>query len=268
MKRNIYLILIFFLLMSHHIMAQNSISWPNGAKAAICLTYDDAIDTHLDIVIPDLDEAGLKGTFFMEGDNIKISRIADWRAASAEGHELASHTIFHSCSEQLDFITAEFASENYTLKRLFLELRVLNSFLYAIDGKTSRTFAYPCGTTEYGGISIIDTLRNSGLYLAARGTNSGVIKDFKNLDLFRVPCMGKVDATGEELISYAEEAEKVGGLTVFIFHGVGGQYLKVSREAHRELLDFLVKNKKIYWVASFGRIMQYIKQEREKLGWK
>jgi len=30
-----------------------------------------------------------------------------------------------------------------------------------------------------------------------------------------------------------------GGLTVLLFHGVGGEHLPVSAEAHAELLDWL-----------------------------
>ena len=32
----------------------DSLQWPNGQKAAVSLTYDDGLDCHLDIVVPDL----------------------------------------------------------------------------------------------------------------------------------------------------------------------------------------------------------------------
>jgi sialate O-acetylesterase len=38
---------------------QNNFSWPGGAKAAVCLTYDDGIDSHLNIAIPDLERENL-----------------------------------------------------------------------------------------------------------------------------------------------------------------------------------------------------------------
>ena len=68
--------------------------WPNGAKAAV-LTYDDALTSQLDNAVPALDAVGFKGTFFLAGP--KLADIARWRAAAAEGHELANHTIFHAC---------------------------------------------------------------------------------------------------------------------------------------------------------------------------
>src|SRR5687767_15529074 len=44
--------------------AQSQGRWPNGARAVIVLTYDDALTSQLDHAIPVLDEAGFKGTFF------------------------------------------------------------------------------------------------------------------------------------------------------------------------------------------------------------
>jgi len=60
------------------IAQEDPFKWPDGAKAAICLTYDDAIDSHLDVAIPDLNKYGFRGTFYMEGDNIRIERLEEW----------------------------------------------------------------------------------------------------------------------------------------------------------------------------------------------
>ncbi len=58
--------------------------WPDGKRAAVVLTYDDALASQLDIAIPALDAAGLKGTFFLSGGGLKPGEIARWRAAAAE----------------------------------------------------------------------------------------------------------------------------------------------------------------------------------------
>ncbi|MBR9997893.1 MAG: polysaccharide deacetylase family protein [Cyclobacteriaceae bacterium] len=242
------------------------ISWPDGAKAAICLTYDDAMETHLDIAIPDLNQYGLRGTFFLQGDNIMIDRIWEWRQASLKGHELGNHTAFHPCSEKLDFITPEFAAENYTVDRFLRELEVMNTLLFAIDGKKERTYAYTCGQTEFGGVSIIDTLRISGLFFAARGSGRGIVEDFRTLDPFNVPSGGYEGIKGSEMIGYIEKAEQAGGLGVFTFHGVGGQYISVTREAHQELLSYLSENRDKYWIAPFHEVMKHVISERKRIG--
>jgi peptidoglycan/xylan/chitin deacetylase (PgdA/CDA1 family) len=73
--------------------------WPGGRQLAVVLTYDDALSSHLDIAIPALDAAGLKGTFFLVGDTLTPEQIGRWRTAAAEGHELGNHTIRHACAE-------------------------------------------------------------------------------------------------------------------------------------------------------------------------
>ena len=45
-------------------------------------------------------------------------------------------------------------------------------------------------------------------------------------------------------------------LVNIIFHGVGGDYLTISNDAHKELLDFLDQHRDDYWVDSYINIMQ------------
>lgn len=49
-------------------LAASAQSW-NKRKAAVVLTYDDALNVHLDNAIPALDSLDLKGTFFLIGSS-------------------------------------------------------------------------------------------------------------------------------------------------------------------------------------------------------
>src|SRR5512140_2910176 len=93
--------------------------WPNGAKAAVVLSYDDAMDTQLDNAAPDLEAAGLHGTFFVPGESESLAkRLPEWRALAARGHELGNHEIFHPCLAKLPgraWVPAEYALESYTV---------------------------------------------------------------------------------------------------------------------------------------------------------
>ncbi|HWU72340.1 MAG TPA: polysaccharide deacetylase family protein [Sphingomonas sp.] len=64
--------------------------WPGDTTAALVLTYDDALPSDLEIAIPALDAAGLKGTLFLVGNALVPDKIERWRAAAAEGHERAA----------------------------------------------------------------------------------------------------------------------------------------------------------------------------------
>ena len=67
-------------LIAQQAVAAQSMAWPNGARAAIVLTYDDAVRSQLDNAIPALDAAGLKGTFFLS--NVRqadVGRGRLWR---------------------------------------------------------------------------------------------------------------------------------------------------------------------------------------------
>lgn len=66
--------------------------------AAVSLTFDDALRSHVETAIPILDRHGLKGTFFLLISNIHpegASTWDDWRAAVASGHEAGSHSLTH-----------------------------------------------------------------------------------------------------------------------------------------------------------------------------
>ena len=60
--------------------ATPAFSWPNGAKAAVSLAYDDALPSQLDTAIPQLNAAGLKGSFYLplsaETVQRRLSRLA------------------------------------------------------------------------------------------------------------------------------------------------------------------------------------------------
>ena len=73
--------------------------WPDGQRAAVSLSYDDAVPSQLDNAIPALDRHGLKGTFYLilAAETVR-ERLEEWRAAARSGHELGNHSLFHQCS--------------------------------------------------------------------------------------------------------------------------------------------------------------------------
>src|ERR1700761_4573904 len=166
--------------------AQDTTPW-NHKSCAVVLTYDDAIDVDIDNVLPALDSLDFKGTFYIIGSSsVVANRMAAWRKAAAEGHELGNHSLFHPCDGSQPgrtWVSADNDLSKYSVKRAVAEIRQTNVLLNAIDGKTRRTFAYPCGD-----MTIHDTVFYNWLqkdFVAARGVR-GVFDTLGKVNLDNV----------------------------------------------------------------------------------
>ncbi|WP_183577815.1 polysaccharide deacetylase family protein [Mucilaginibacter sp. X5P1] len=252
-------ILLFGLLIAAMTTQAQKIQWPDQKQAVIVLTYDDALLSQLDVAVPQLQRAGFKATFFLTAD-LNYNTIPRWRTLSQQGFELGNHTIFHPCLPTDDNAVS---SASYTAYGMIREIDYMNDFLFAVDGKMRRPFAYPCAETLAGGKDYVDTLRKYGLSSYARvgGDTSAVITDFKHLDLLRIPSYGLDGGeTGQQLIAFVKKVQQRGGMGVIMFHGIGGDYITISKEAHQELLNYLGKNKQAIWVTTFQTAMDYAMQ--------
>lgn len=249
--------LVIFLLVSITVQAQQTIKWPDHHKALIILTYDDGLPSQLSTAVPQLEKAHLTATFFLTG-NLEIISIPAWRDLDKKGMELANHSVFHPCAANADNLVN---SSTYTKDAMIGEIQVMNNFLFALDGKTSRTYAYPCIDTTAGGKSYIDTLKKLHIIKYARlgGDSDDMVTNFKTLDPMRVPSFGlEGNSTGAELIAYVKTVEKSGGMGIIMFHGIGAEYITTSARAHQELITYLKKNKKSIWVTTFQKGMDYV----------
>ena len=247
--------------------AEAKVAWPKGKHAAIVLTYDDALPSQLANAVPQLNAAGLHGTFFLEGDRLTPKDLVRWRAVTRAGHEIGNHTIYHPCPRDMLPNRDHFATEGYDASIMISEISVMNDVLYGIDGKTARTMSYPCSQTLVGGADYRAALRQSGLIRYARNGGDqyrSVLSDPETVDPLDVPSWGPVDhPDGSQLIAYVERVRQTGGLGVLQFHGVGGDYLDVSAEAHAQLVVYLKAHPDI-WVAPFRKVMDYVATRKTK----
>jgi peptidoglycan/xylan/chitin deacetylase (PgdA/CDA1 family) len=246
--------------------AEKPFTWPNGVKAAISLAYDDAVNSQLDNAIPALDKYNLKGTFYITLASDTVSkRMAEWRKAAVTGHELANHTLFHQCSRNgpdRSWVNADNDLDKVSVNQLVAQIRVGNTMLHAIDGKTERTYTTPCGDLKAGGENYLPAIKSE--FVAIKAVPGGVIPDMNKLDIHAVGVDVPVDVTGKQLISLVKRAAKQGTMANLTFHGIGGDHLSVSKEAHEELLKYLADNKDIYWTDTFINIMKYVKENQQK----
>ncbi len=239
---------------------QNNGDW-RGKQCAVVLTYDDAIDVDLDNVVPALDSMKFKGTFYLIGSSPVISkRLNEWKLAALEGHELGNHSMNHPCDGSLpgrSFITPANDLSKYTVDRMVSEVRATNTLLHSIDGKTRRTFAYPCGDRTIGGKFFYDSLKND--FVGARGVSGG-LQTAKQVDLSNIDCYAINGQSAEYMIDLVKKAQQTHTLLVFLFHGVGGGHnLNVGLKEHSALLHYLKANEKDIWIAPMVDVAQRIK---------
>ncbi len=237
----------------------------NGKKCAVSLTYDDALNVHLDNVVPALDSLGLRGTFYLSGFFPSFqSRSTEWKAVAARGHELGNHTLFHPCDGTLagrEWVKADYDLSKYTVRRMVDEIAMANILLKTIDGRSTRTFAYPCGEMEAGGISYADRIQAD--FAGARGVDAK-LEQIGDVDLSAIGSYMIAGQSGDELVALVKQAMGSDALVVFLFHGVGGEHsLNVSLEAHSTLLHFLKKNERDIWVAPVVEVAEYIREARK-----
>ena len=240
--------------------------WPNGARAAIVLTYDDAIPSQLEYAIPALNSAGLKGTFFLS--NVQQADVERWKAAAASGHELANHTLNHPCLAGTFEMPPRQQLEQHTPDSVLQEIGQQNVLLTALDGLPDHGFAVPCGHTMAGGRDYLEPLRQSKLVTYSRSvdeTDTDLQRDPTTMDLFKLPGRAFTSSAGaEQMIAFAEMAAKGGGLAVYVFHGVGGDYLSVTANDHRRLVEWLAARRQTYWIATMRDVVNWIGSEKGK----
>lgn len=239
-------------------------AWPEGKRAAVSLAYDDALDSQLDNAIPALDKVGLKGSFYLQLSREPVrKRLAEWRAAAAEGHELGNHTLFHQCRASLpdrSWVEPQRNLDTTTRAQMADQVLLANTVLRAIDGKDTRTMTVPCGDRQAQDGDYLPLVKDA--FVAIKAAAGAVVPDMDTLDPAQVPVMAPVGVTGKQLIAQVEEAARKGTMVNFTFHGIGGDYLTVSSRAHAELLAYLAAHRDIYWTDTFLNLMTYVRQQQ------
>ncbi|WP_434930463.1 polysaccharide deacetylase family protein [Shewanella sp. HL-SH5] len=230
--------------------------WPKQYKAAVSLSYDDALNSQLINAVPALDKYGFKASFYLTLSNPNLTtNIEQWRQVATNGHELGNHTLYHPCRKSIsgrDWVMPYHDLDTKVISHIRQEVLLANTLLHAIDNKNSRTFTPPCGDFNVSDGNYINAIRDS--FIAIKGYNPQYDPKF---DLLLMP----ENVSGETLIAFVNEVQSQGGLANIVFHGIEGDYLTVSDKAHNELLQYLAENKDRLWVDTYSTIMNYVKTE-------
>jgi peptidoglycan/xylan/chitin deacetylase (PgdA/CDA1 family) len=214
----------------------------NGHKAATSLTFDDGDHSHLDVAIPELDQRGMKATFFLIAN--QTDRKDDWRKIIAKGHEIGNHSLDHRHPAEMTAQQqeAQVVGANHVLQKEF--------------GVQVRSFAYPF--TE-----ITSELRTAlaKADLLARGGygKSFVLTPDMDPDWLDIPA--RMTETQLSLSTYkkwiAEDLKKRGWM-VWMIHGLEGSvsgWNPISKKNFEGILDGIAS--KDIWVGTFTEVGSY-----------
>ena len=242
--------------------AQTSFAWPQGARAALSLSFDDARESQLDVGVPLLAEHEARVTFYLTANDVG-GRGDAWKRTAAAGHELGNHTLVHPCSGNFPWARAR-ALENYTLDRMRTELVEANRRIAAATGVTPVTFAYPCGQTFVGRadrvVSIVPLVHE--LFLAGRGWLDEGPNDPAFVDRAQLFGYPMDDVTFADLKPALDDAIERGQWLVLAGHDIGeGPGRQVTRVSMlRELLAYARAPSRGVWVDTVARVAEHVKR--------
>jgi peptidoglycan/xylan/chitin deacetylase (PgdA/CDA1 family) len=248
-----------------HAAGSERFAWPSGTMAAVSLAYDDGLASQLDHALPALDRHGLKASFYLTLASDTVgARLDEWRAAARNGHELGNHSLFHQCAGSLpgrEWVQPHRDLERTSVAQMQDQVLLANTVLHAIDGRQERTLTVPCGDTRAADGNYLDAVAPA--FVAIKLGQGGVTPSMAALDPLAVTVEVPDGASGSQLIALVEEAGRRGTMVNFTFHGIGGDYLSVSTQAHDELLAYLAEHRQRYWVDTFVKLMKYVRSQQQ-----
>lgn len=236
--------------------------WPGNRRAAISLSFDDSVLSHLENAFPVLQRWGVRGTFYvLPGEGGLFEKHLDrWRALHAAGHELGNHTLSHPCSREHRFTPPKHALEGWTIERIEAD----------IDGATRRlkelvpglgpvSFAYPCGESFVGEgpsrTSYVPSVARR--FVVARGVGN-TDNDPRTCDLHMVHSWLVTGVSADAMIALIQPTVEAGRWGIFCFHGIGGDHASVATEALEGLVRYLKEREDEIWVDTVYAVGSYL----------
>jgi beta-glucosidase len=244
--------------------------WPEGARVAISLSFDDGRFSQIDQCVPLLDKYGVKGTFYISTDRLEF-RKDEWKAAAENGHDLGNHTLKHGCSGNFVWSRKK-ALEDYSLKQLENEILIADNLIELNTGVKPRSFAYPCGQTFVGKgaattsyVPVIATHFQTGRLWMSEAPNDPSYCDFSQLTGIKMD--GK---SFHELKTLIESEKCAGKWLVLVGHETLDTTDLINLVTSHSTLDSLCRyaldpaNK--VWIDNVKNIASFIETKRKEDG--
>ncbi len=264
-----YTLFVFLTLcLSKPIYSQNSsFDWPDAYQAALSLSFDDARLSNVDVGLDLFREYGAKVTYYVNPGPME-PRLAAWKQAVLDGHEIGNHSVLHPCSGNFPWSRAK-ALDSYSLSSMRKELEEANQQIENMLGVKPQSFAYPCGQTYVGRgtetqsyVPLIAELFESGRGWLNEAPNDPLYVDFAQVQGIEMD--GK-DFTSE-ILPLLEAARESGTWIVLAGHEIGEAGFQTTHtNMLRELLAYVNDPANKIWLAPVGEVAHHVSQERGKI---
>jgi len=255
-------LLVFIILYGKLVFSQQTITtfrWPDGKRAAISITFDDARTSQVDSGTALLDKYGIKATFFVVPPTVE-DRLDGWKKVVANGHEIGNHTINHPCTGNFSW-SAKNALENYSLDDMRNELIECNKRIKELLGVEPKVFAYPCGQKFVGR----DTSTRSyvplvaKMFMVGRGWRDEAMNNPGFCDLAQVSGIEMDGKNFDEILPLIEEVRTTGQWLILAGHEMGDSGVQTTRlKMLKQLIEYVQDPANGIWIAPVGTIAKYI----------
>ena len=239
--------------------------WPNGAKMALSLTFDDGRASQVTDGVPVLDSFGVKVTFYAQPENL-LEELELWQKAVASGHEFGNHTIGHPCTGNFAWVRYDsVVLESYDIDRMRAEVLQANDKIEELLGVRPVSFAYPCGQTYVGRgtntksyVPLIAELFQTGRRWLDETTNAPAHFDPAQVMAMRMD--GEDFSTIRRLIERTKRNET---WLVLAGHGIGDSTRwGTNLGMLKELLAYVQEPDNGVWIAPVSEVASFIAKEQ------
>lgn len=237
--------------------------WRDGEEAAVSLSFDDARLTQPDIALPLFRQYGVRGTFYVQMDQVR-QRLEAWRQAVREGQEIGNHTVTHPCSANHPWVKR--GLESFTLEEMEQELTQANEQIEEELGVRPRTFAYPCGQTFVGrGVdrrSYVPMVAR--LFEAGRGYLWTTDADPRRCDLACLPARDLDRRSWREVEEWLAYARKHRRWLIFVSHEVGTEdrWQTTQVDVLRRLCEYCLDRKNRIWLDTIAAVGEHVRRHQ------
>nr|WP_250885710.1 polysaccharide deacetylase family protein [Shewanella jiangmenensis] len=235
--------------------------YPNQARNAVSLSFDDARVSQADVGLALLSRYQVKATFYLLPVFAK-ERLPQWREALKNGHEIGNHTLSHLCTGNFQWLREHDAGlEQADLAFIAKDLDESQTFFKQEFGITPKHFAYPCGQTFVGRgkevksyVPLIAERFSTGRTWNDETANLPGYTDFAQLRTLPID-----NKSFTEIKAMLEAQRETNKWLILAGHDIGSEGTFTTRTtALEQLIQYLQDPANGYWLAPVGQVAEHL----------